>query len=325
MDELCKLPIQELARADCHLHMWVPMTHLEEAFDLMRAWGFRYAKSGLVWCKSGQFGPGNNWREGHELLLLGLAPAAKRFADRGLNSWTVAPRGVHSEKPSKIRKMIEKASPGPRLELFGRHRVKGWEVWGNQEILPARPADEPDDEPDGEQYELIEIADAERMWAQPSIETTSLPPVRDLLAKLIESHHEVLDPFARNAKWGNAVTNDLNPETSAEYHMDALAFLRMLRAEGRTYDRVIFDPPFSARQVDELYQGYGHNVVHAAYHRDCRDEIAALVKPGGLVISFGWNSTGMGVGRGFERIGVYLIAHGGSRNDTIMTVERKVR
>lgn len=107
--------------------------------------------------------------------------------------------------------------------------------------------------------------------------------------------------------------------------MDALAFLRMLRAEGRTYDRVIFDPPFSARQVDELYQVYGHNVVHAAYHRDCRDEIAALVKPGGLVISFGWNSTGMGVGRGFERIGVYLIAHGGSRNDTIMTVERKVR
>lgn len=138
--DICALPIRELAAPEAHLHLWVPMSHLLSGFEVLEAWGFAYSGAGAVWIKPGRLGAGNFWRESHEMLLLGVNPKSQRFADRGLRSWVEAPRSdIHSEKPSAVRQMTERASPPPRLELFGRHEpLADWTVWGNQ--LIQRPA-----------------------------------------------------------------------------------------------------------------------------------------------------------------------------------------
>lgn len=159
-----------------------------------------------------------------------------------------------------------------------------------------------------------------RRWGLPSLDTFTIPPVRDLLQRHIRSADAVVDPFARNSKWGT-VTNDLNPLTTAQFHMDAIAFLRTLR--GQLFDGALIDPPYSVRKVRELYEGYGTETTSTRYKVRLHDEIAPLIKLGGYAITCGWNSGGIGIKRGFDLCEVLLVMHGSPRNDTIVTVERK--
>lgn len=111
--------------------------------------------------------------------------------------------------------------------------------------------------------------------------------------------------------------------------MDAAEFLRMLKAKGITADVGLFDPPYSPRQVQECYQGIGKVVTiedtqMVEIRREARNLLAELIEPNGYVVSFGWNSAGIGIGRGFEQVELLLVCHGGWHNDTICTVERKI-
>ena len=72
----------------------------------------------------------------HEILLTAVRTEDDRFDDQSLRSWIEAPRGRHSEKPDVVREMIDRASPGPRLELFARKLVPGWYAWGHEIIQP---------------------------------------------------------------------------------------------------------------------------------------------------------------------------------------------
>jgi N6-adenosine-specific RNA methylase IME4 len=126
MGEKCVRP---LAAPQCHLHLWTTNGFFKEAFEVMEAWGFTY-KSMFVWCKE-QMGIGNYWRVSHELMLLGVK-GKRTFRRKNLWSWATLPRGKHSSKPPKARLKIEKASPGPRLELFAREAAPGWVAWGNE-------------------------------------------------------------------------------------------------------------------------------------------------------------------------------------------------
>ena len=74
---------------------------------------------------------GNYWRSSHELLLFGVKGFLP-FQVHAERSWHLAKRTVHSTKPDSIRELIERVSPGPYLELFGRRTVPGWTVFGNQ-------------------------------------------------------------------------------------------------------------------------------------------------------------------------------------------------
>ena len=123
--------VKELAADQAHLHLWTTNAFLREAFDVIRAWGFRY-KSCLVWIKP-QLGMGNYWRVSHEYLLLGVRGNLP-FRDRTRRSWLMARRTVHSRKPYAFRELIERVSPGPYLELYGREEQpnSGWTVYGNQ-------------------------------------------------------------------------------------------------------------------------------------------------------------------------------------------------
>jgi N6-adenosine-specific RNA methylase IME4 len=130
IDELCALPVKALAADDAHLHLWTTNGFLFDCPRLFDAWGFEF-RSSLVWVKP-QMGIGNYWRNSHEILLTAIRGDAKRFNDHSLKSWLSCDRGRHSGKPEQVRAMIEKASPGPFLELFGRSPATGWTVWGNQ-------------------------------------------------------------------------------------------------------------------------------------------------------------------------------------------------
>jgi N6-adenosine-specific RNA methylase IME4 len=124
-----ELPVANLAAENSHLHLWTTNAFLFEAKRVMDAWGFEY-KSCFVWVKP-TMGIGNYWRVSHEFLLFGLRGDAP-FRDKSQMSWLKCERGRHSSKPERIRKIIERTSPGPYLELFGRRVSDGWTVWGNE-------------------------------------------------------------------------------------------------------------------------------------------------------------------------------------------------
>lgn len=129
LDHICALPVPQLAADDAHLHLWTTNGFLFDAKRVMESWGFEY-RSCFVWVKP-QMGMGNYWRVSHEFMLLGIRGNAP-FGSKSLMSWGEYRRGRHSAKPEEIRRMVELASPGDRLELFGRQKVDGWTVWGNQ-------------------------------------------------------------------------------------------------------------------------------------------------------------------------------------------------
>lgn len=130
IDELCELPVRELAADDAHLHLWITNGFLFDAPRIFDAWGFEF-RSTFVWVKP-QMGIGNYWRNSHEMLLTAVRGDAKRFNDHSMMSWGQFDRTQHSAKPEQIRDLIKRASAGPYLELFGRRQVEGWTVWGDQ-------------------------------------------------------------------------------------------------------------------------------------------------------------------------------------------------
>lgn len=130
VEQLCELPVGQLAAADAHLHLWTTNAFLFECPKLFDAWGFEF-RSSFVWVKP-QMGIGNYWRNSHEFMLTAIRGNAKRFNDKSLMSWLQCDRGRHSAKPERVRDYIERASPGPYLEMFGRSPATGWTVWGNQ-------------------------------------------------------------------------------------------------------------------------------------------------------------------------------------------------
>jgi len=126
---LGNLPVREYAAPKSHLHLWTTNAFLYECKEVLEAWGFEY-KGVFVWVKS-QMGIGNYWRVSHEFLVLGVRGTLS-FRDKGIKSWIEHARLTHSEKPEAIRKLVERVSPAPRLELFARKLVPHWTVWGDE-------------------------------------------------------------------------------------------------------------------------------------------------------------------------------------------------
>ena len=136
----------------------------------------------------------------------------------------------------------------------------------------------------------------------------------------------MIDPFANKSKIAN-ITNDLDPQFDTDYHMDATDFLKMFDDE--SVDMVLYDPPYSPRQVSECYKSLGMTVnmktTQASYWGNQKKEIGRILKPNGIVITCGWNSGGIGKKYGMEIQEILLVPHGGWHNDTIVTVEKKIK
>jgi N6-adenosine-specific RNA methylase IME4 len=136
VDEICAEPVSQIVADNAHLHLWTTNAFLFDAKRVMEAWGFEY-KSCFIWIKP-QMGIGNYWRVSHEFMLLGVR-GAMTFADHSQMSWGAFDRTKHSRKPREVRAIIEKVSPGPYLEMYGREVLETpWTVYGNDPD-PDRP------------------------------------------------------------------------------------------------------------------------------------------------------------------------------------------
>lgn len=163
----------------------------------------------------------------------------------------------------------------------------------------------------------------ERVWAMPNKNTFDIKPIHDLITEELTDGLWI-DPFANQNKLAT-VTNDLSMEFDTDYHLDALDFMKLF--DSNSVDGVLYDPPYSPRQVSECYNNVGYNVTwdttKASFWGNHKREISRIVKLGGKVITFGWNSGGIGYKYGFEIERILLVPHGGWHNDTICTVEVK--
>jgi hypothetical protein len=163
-----------------------------------------------------------------------------------------------------------------------------------------------------------------KSWAMPSGDTFSIKPIKELFERYRIMGGVIVDPFAKDSKLGT-IRNDLNPNCDTEYHMDALEFLKMLPSDSA--DMVIFDPPYSIKQCVELYKGYGKKKLETAitnikYWSLCKENVARILKNGGISIFCGWNTNAIGKCNGAIQEEILLVSHGGMHNDTLVTVER---
>jgi len=171
-----------------------------------------------------------------------------------------------------------------------------------------------------------------RIWAMPNKNTFKIKPIRELIERRIKEVKDknpnaiIIDPFANQSKLAD-ITNDLDNQYDTDYHMDALDFLKMF--DDKSVDMVLYDPPFSPRQVAECYKKLGKTVnmqtTQSSYWSKHKKEISRIVKKNGIVITCGWNSGGIGKTNGFEIVEILLVPHGGWHNDTIVTVDKKTK
>jgi modification methylase mvaI len=163
----------------------------------------------------------------------------------------------------------------------------------------------------------------ERKWAMPNKNTFSIKPIKELILDELTDGIWI-DPFANSNKLAT-ITNDLNAEYDTDYHMDALDFLKLF--PDNSIDGILYDPPYSPRQVSECYNNVGLSVTwdttKSSFWSNHKREISRILKLNGKVITFGWNSGGIGASNGFSIKRILLVPHGGWHNDTICTVEIK--
>lgn len=158
-------------------------------------------------------------------------------------------------------------------------------------------------------------------WAMPNKETFSIKPI----GQFIKTKGITIDPFSnRKHKYAN-ITNDIDKNKDVDCHMCALDFLKTFESE--SVECVLFDPPYSLRQLKEVYSGLGKSLSYehtTTFFRDVKNEISRITKKGGYVYSFGWSSVGMGSNRSFKKTDILVVCHGGYHHDTIVLKEVKL-
>jgi len=113
---------------------------------------------------------------------------------------------------------------------------------------------------------------------------------------------------------------DINPEMPADYHMDAFEFINSWN--GSKFDTVILDPPYNVRKSREKYS-VGIHDYHIGKLTQIKNRLVSITNLKGIVISLGYDSVGMSRLRGFNKVAICLVCHGGDHNDTICLVEKK--
>lgn len=163
-----------------------------------------------------------------------------------------------------------------------------------------------------------------RIWAIPSKHTFTIKPIHELVERYRLEYGGIwIDPFA-GFNSPAEIQNDLNPESPAEYNMKAQDFAQL----DLKFDHVLFDPPYSPRQISECYKNIGlvpgmKDTQNGALYNNVKSALIPKVKPESICISFGWNSAGFGKTNGFDIIEILLVSHGGGHNDTIIVVDKK--
>jgi len=138
VDDMCKLPVNEIAEDNCVLFMWWVGSQPLEAIKLAQSWGFTIkTMTGFNWVKTTKtgkldFGMGFWTRGGSEMCMIATKGKPKRI-NAAVRSVVMNQRIEHSKKPQIFRDEIVKLMGDlPRVELFARQKTEGWDVWGNE-------------------------------------------------------------------------------------------------------------------------------------------------------------------------------------------------
>jgi N6-adenosine-specific RNA methylase IME4 len=136
--KLCDIDVNAFCEDDCILFMWATFPKIQEALDLIKAWGFTYKTNAFTWVKKNKvadslfWGMGRWTRSNAEVCLLAVRGRPKRV-DMGVHSVIEAKIMKHSKKPDETRdRIVRLCGDLPRLEMFARESAAGWDVWGNE-------------------------------------------------------------------------------------------------------------------------------------------------------------------------------------------------
>lgn len=162
--------------------------------------------------------------------------------------------------------------------------------------------------------------------AGPSAWTFRIKPIKELVYRYVGNGEGWVDPFAGDNSPAE-FTNDQHPERNAIAHIDAKVFCELVIPDTPGFNGILFDPPYSYRQVTEHYKSVGMKArsidTSNNFYNRVMNAIADKIRPGGYAISCGWNSNGFGKNRGFEPVEILVVAHGQHHNDTIVLVEQR--
>ena len=146
--------IDKLANDDCLIFMWATSPHLDQAIELLKAWGFKWATVGFVWDKV-RVNPSFYTMSQVELCLIGKrGKIPQPRGARNIRQYVMRKREKHSKKPDEVRHRIDLMFPEQKkIELFARSRHLGWDAWGNQvpEPEPIPVEFDPDAETESEE------------------------------------------------------------------------------------------------------------------------------------------------------------------------------
>ena len=138
IEDIQRLPVSDISSDNCVLFVWATFPMLQEALSTIKAWGFTYKTAAFVWAKRNKKAPSwfwglGNWtRSNAEVCLLAIKGHPQR-ASKAVHSIVDAPIGRHSAKPHEVReRIVTLMGDMPRIELFARERVDGWDCWGNE-------------------------------------------------------------------------------------------------------------------------------------------------------------------------------------------------
>lgn len=140
LEDIKALPIKDIAKKDCVLFLWTTYPMLQEALELIKAWGFKYKSIGFQWIKQNKSGKGyffglGRWTRGNtEPCLIAVKGKPKR-QNNSISQLIFEPLGKHSAKPPVVRQKIVELLGGEdmtKIELFARQYADGWDCWGNE-------------------------------------------------------------------------------------------------------------------------------------------------------------------------------------------------
>lgn len=138
LEDICNLPIKNMADKDCILFLWTTFPKLKEGLKVIEAWGFEYKTIAFLWLKQNKSGKGwfyglGFWTRGNaEICLLATKGHPKRQS-KSIHQFIISPLRKHSQKPDETRgKIVELVGDLPRVELFARNKTDGWDTWGNE-------------------------------------------------------------------------------------------------------------------------------------------------------------------------------------------------
>jgi N6-adenosine-specific RNA methylase IME4 len=136
IEDIKNLPVSNIADHNCYLFLWATAPNIQQALDTLEAWGFKLFTIVFTWIKINKksdslfWGMGNSSRANPEYVLLGRKGKLKRI-DAGVHSVVQERIQEHSKKPDEVRKRIIRLYGDiPRIELFAREKVEGWDSWG---------------------------------------------------------------------------------------------------------------------------------------------------------------------------------------------------